>query len=569
MKRILLMGNPNVGKSVVFSRLTGVHVVVSNYPGTTVEYTSGYMRLNGKKVEVVDVPGTYTLDAANAAEKVAVEMLQAEDVVINVVDATNLERNLNLTLQIIERGNPVIISLNMWDDANHKGISIDAAKLEEILKTPVVPTVAVSGLGIKELVSRMPEAESSAPRNRNRKKRWQEIGEIVQGVQSLSHRHHTFLEVIEDVSIRPITGSIVALLVMFGAYKLVRLVGETIIGYLMEPFFDHVYAPLIMKLSSVLSERQILHDIIIGKLIEGEIDFVQSFGFLSTGIFVPIGMVFPYIFAFYFVLGLLEDIGYLPRLAIFLDRIMHRMGLHGYAIIPTILGLGCNVPGILATRILESKREKFIAATIISIGVPCAALQAMIWGLVGEHGLKYVVLVYGVLFMVWLLIGIILNRIMKGFSPELFIEIPRYHLPSPRMLFKKLGMRMVGFLREALPIVLLGILLINVLYALGIMDAIARFTSPVVVKLFGLPKEAVIALVIGFLRKDVAVGLLAPLALDPGQLVVASVVLAMFFPCIASFVVLARELGPVKMIKSMLIMIVAAITVGGILNLIV
>ena len=346
MKRILLMGNPNVGKSVVFSRLTGVHVVVSNYPGTTVEYTSGYMRLNGKKVEVVDVPGTYTLDAANAAEKVAVEMLQAEDVVINVVDATNLERNLNLTLQIIERGNPVIISLNMWDDANHKGISIDAAKLEEILKTPVVPTVAVSGLGIKELVSRMPEAESSAPRNRNRKKRWQEIGEIVQGVQSLSHRHHTFLEVIEDVSIRPITGSIVALLVMFGAYKLVRLVGETIIGYLMEPFFDHVYAPLIMKLSSVLSERQILHDIIIGKLIEGEIDFVQSFGFLSTGIFVPIGMVFPYIFAFYFVLGLLEDIGYLPRLAIFLDRIMHRMGLHGYAIIPTILGLGCNVPGM-------------------------------------------------------------------------------------------------------------------------------------------------------------------------------------------------------------------------------
>ena len=569
MKRILLIGNPNVGKSVVFSRLTGVHVVASNYPGTTVEYTSGHIRLNGEKVEVIDVPGTYTLDPTNNAEKVAVEMLQAGDLVINVLDATNLERNLNLTLQIIERGNPVIVSLNMWDDANHKGISIDAEKLEKLLRMPVIPTVAVSGLGIKELVSRIPEAGSITPQFSDQGKRWQEIGEIVQSVQSLSHRHHTFFELIEDASIRPVTGSIIALLVMLGAYKLVRLIGEVIIRYLMEPFFENIYASLIIKLSSVLSERRILYDILIGTLVEGEIDFVQSFGFLTTGIFVPIGMVFPYIFAFYFVLGLLEDIGYLPRLAIFLDRIMHRVGLHGYAIIPTILGLGCNVPGILATRILESKREKFIAATIISIGVPCAALQAMIWGLLGEHGLKYVALVYGVLFAVWLLIGFILNKIMKGFSPELFIEIPRYHLPSPRMLLKKLGMRMVGFLREALPIVFIGILIINVLYSLGIMDTIARFTSPVVVILLGLPKEAVIALVIGFLRKDVAIGLLAPLSLNPGQLVVASVVLAMFFPCIASFAVLMRELGIVQTVKSILIMIVASIAVGSILNLIV
>ena len=230
MKRILLMGNPNVGKSVVFSRLTGVHVVASNYPGSTVEYTSGHMRLNGEKVEVIDVPGTYTLDPTSNAEKVAVEMLQTGDVEINVIDATNLERHLNLTLQIIERGNPVILCLNMWDDANHKGISIDVEKLEKILRPPVIPTVAVSGLGIKELVSRIPEAESKTPHNGDQEKRWREIGGIVQGVQSLSHRHHTFLEVIEDASIRPVTGSIIALLVMFGAFRLVRLIGEAIIG---------------------------------------------------------------------------------------------------------------------------------------------------------------------------------------------------------------------------------------------------------------------------------------------------------------------------------------------------
>jgi ferrous iron transport protein B len=279
-------------------------------------------------------------------------------------------------------------------------------------------------------------------------------------------------------------------------------------------------------------------------------------------------MVFPYIVTFYFVLGLLEDIGYLPRLALFLDRMMHRVGLHGYAIIPTILGLGCNVPGILATRILESKRERFIAATILSIGVPCAALQAMIWGMVGRYGFEYVALVYGVLFAVWLAIGFFLNKIMRGFSPELFIEIPRYHLPSPRNLLKKLGMRITGFLKEALPVVLLGILVINVLYTLGIMDVLARLASPVVVTILGLPREAVTALVIGFLRKDVAVGMLASLSLSPGQLVTASVVLAMFFPCIAGFIVMIRELGFIQMIKSVLLMIFSAFAVGGALNLV-
>ncbi len=563
------MGNPNVGKSVVFSRLTGVHVVASNYPGTTIEYTSGYMRLNGQKIEVVDVPGTYTLDPTNEAEKVAVDMMRSDDVVINVVDSTNLERNLNLTLQLLERGNPVVVCLNMWDDAKHRGVSIDSEILEKSLGAPVVPAIAITGWGIKQLVSRIPDCQSSAPRPKNQVLRWQEIGRIINKAQKMAHRHPTLLEKLEDASIRPVAGSIVALLVLAGAFKLVRLAGEAIIRYVMEPFFENVYAPLIMRLSSVLQERQFLHDILIGKLINGDVDFTQSFGFLSTGVFVPIGMVLPYVITFYFVLGLLEDVGYLPRLAIFLDRIMHRMGLHGYAIIPTILGLGCNVPGILATRILEGKRQRFIAATIISIGVPCAALQAMIWGMLGRYGWEYVLLVYGVLFMVWLLIGIGLNKMMKGFSPELFIEIPRYHIPNMRIVLKKLGMRILGFLKEALPVVLVGILLVNVLYTLGIMDAISRFTAPVVVKLLGLPKEAVNALVVGFLRKDVALGMLVPLSLDPGQLVVAAVVLAMFFPCIASFTVLIRELGFLQMLKSTFLMLLSAVVVGSLLNLVI
>jgi ferrous iron transport protein B len=226
------------------------------------------------------------------------------------------------------------------------------------------------------------------------------------------------------------------------------------------------------------------------------------------------------------------------------------------------------VPAILATRILESKRERFIAATLISIAVPCAALQAMIFGLVGARGVQYVAIVYGTLFIVWIILGVILNHTVKGFSPELLIEIPPYRLPPWRTVLQKLWMRVYGFLAEAIPIILGAILVVNVLYILGVFDAIANFTAPVVTGLLGLPKEAVTALVIGFLRKDVALGMLAPLALTSGQLVVGSVVLAMLFPCIATFVVMFRELGWVNMLKAMGIMIVAALVTGGILNLI-
>jgi ferrous iron transport protein B len=279
-------------------------------------------------------------------------------------------------------------------------------------------------------------------------------------------------------------------------------------------------------------------------------------------------MVLPYVTSFYLVIGLLEDTGYLPRLAVLMDTIMHRLGLHGYAIIPTLLGLGCNVPAILATRILESKRERFIAATLISIAVPCAALQAMIFGLVGERGVQYVAIVYGTLFLVWIILGTILRYTVRGFTPELLIEIPPYRLPQWRAMLQKLWMRAYGFLAEAIPIILGAVLVINVLYFFGVFEAIANFTAPVVTNFLGLPKEAVTAIVIGFLRKDVALGMLAPLALSAKQLVVGSVVLAMFFPCIATFVVLLRELGVVNMLKSAGIMISAALITGGILNLV-
>jgi len=568
IKKVLLVGNPNVGKSVIFSRLTGVKVIASNYPGTTVSYTRGFMKLGEGEVEVIDVPGTYTLEPTCEAEQIALDMLEDGDLVINVVNATNLERNLYLTLQLLERNIPVIVALNMWDDTKHRGIDIDLAKLEELLRVPVIPTVAVTGQGIKELVESIPRAASPHLPVQSHDERWTVIGNITDSVQRISHRHHTWAEHLEDASVKPLTGGLIAMLVLAAAFWVVRFIGEGLINYLLDPFFNGVWAPLLLRLSSLLGGTGFLHEIVVGRLTNGEINFVESFGLLSSGLYVPLAMVLPYIISFYLVLGLLEDVGYLPRLGVLVDTVMHRLGLHGYAIIPGLLGFGCNVPAVLATRILESRRERFIAATLISIAVPCAALQAMIFGLVGARGGQYVAMVYGTLFVVWVVLGFILNHTVKGFSPELLIEIPPYRLPPWRAVLQKLWLRSYGFLREAVPIILVAILAINILYFWGVFEVIANFTAPVVTGLLGLPKEAVTALVIGFLRKDVALGMLAPLGLTSGQLVVGSVVLAMFFPCVATFAVLIRELGVVDMLKAAGIMISVALVTGGLLNLV-
>ena len=568
MRKILLVGNPNVGKSVLFSRLTGVRATASNYPGTTISYTRGFLKLGEEKVEVIDVPGTYTLEPTTEAEEIALQMLDTGDIVIDVVNATNMERSLYLTLQLLEKGTPVIVALNLWDDTKHRGIDIDLDKLREFLGVPVIPTVAVSGEGIKDLVEHIPKATSPDAPVRTRDERWATIGSIIDQVQHIEHRHHTWLERLQDASVKPLPGGMIAVVVLICAFLVIRFIGESLIGYVLDPLFNNLWAPVVVWLSNLMGGSGLLHDIVVGKVAGGEVNFVESFGLLSSGLYVPFAMVLPYIISFYLVLGLLEDIGYLPRLAVLMDTIMHWLGLHGYAIIPTLLGLGCNVPAVLATRILESKRERFIASTLVAIAVPCAALQAMIFGLVGERGGQYVAIVYGSLFVAWVILGIILNHAVKGFSPELLIEIPPYRLPPWRIVLQKLWMRVYGFLAEAIPIILGAIVVINMLYSLRVFDAIARFTAPVVTGLLGLPKEAVTSLIIGFLRKDVALGMLAPLALTAKQLVVASVVLAMFFPCIATFVVLLRELGVANMLKSVGVMILAALITGGMLNLI-
>ncbi|MFW6007603.1 MAG: FeoB small GTPase domain-containing protein, partial [Halanaerobiales bacterium] len=457
---ILLMGNPNVGKSVIFSKLTGTRVTASNYPGTTVEFTEGLMKHRGEMINIIDVPGTYTLDPTSEAERVAVDMLDRGDLVINVVDSTNLERNLNLTLQLLEKNIPVIIALNFWDESKHQGIEIDIEKLANELAIPVIPTTAIEGKGIKELINHFEYRETVDKEFDTTEERWARIGNIINKVQQINPRKHSWKEWLEEISIKPLTGIPFLIIVLYLSFTIVRFIGEGLIANVTEPFFEHIYAPLLMNLSNILGSG-FFHDLLIGELISGEIDFGQSFGLLSTGIFIPFAAVLPYIISFYFILGVLEDTGYLPRIAVLVDNIMHKVGLHGFSIIPMILGLGCNVPGALATRSLENRREKFIASTLMAIAVPCMAQIAMILGLLGPFGGGYILYVFFILLAVWIITGIILNKVLSGFSNDLLLEVPPFRIPSGITVLKKLWMRAVSFLREAIPYMLLGVFLVN------------------------------------------------------------------------------------------------------------
>jgi ferrous iron transport protein B len=573
IEKVFLLGNPNVGKSVVFSRLTGVHVISSNYPGTTVEISKGYLKIGNEKIEVIDLPGTYSLEPTSKAEEVAVSLLKDfpkdKSVVINVIDSTNLERNLFLTLQLVEEGFSVIVCLNMCDDAKHRGVDIDVEKLKSLLGVPVVSTCAVTGVGIKSLKEEIKQARPNPKNKLTHEARWQEIGKIVETVQRLTHRHHSIRELLEDASVKPLSGLVISFVIVYVSFKAVRLLGELLINKIFDPLFLDAYKPVLECLSAALGQKGFIHHLLIGDLISGKIDFKQSLGVLTTAPYIEFAMVLPYVVSFYLILSLLEDIGYLPRLAVLLDNLLHRLGLHGYGIIPVLLGFGCNVPGILSTRVLESKRERFIASTLISIGVPCVPLQAMIFGLLGSFGGFYVAGVYLVLFVVSVIIGVILNRVLPGYSPELLIEIPSYRFPPMQILAKKLYFRIKGFLIEAVPVVLLGVIVINILLYFRLFDFVTDLTAPVIKGLFGLPKGAVIALIIGFLRKDVAVGMLAPLALSAKQLFIATTLLAISFPCIATFVVLLKELGLKYFTYAILVMIAVSIVVGSVLNFVI
>ena len=552
MIKAVLAGNPNTGKSLLFSRITRTGAVSANYSGTTVETKTGDFIYQGIEYELIDGSGLYSLEEFCENDKTALFLLDECDIIINVIDATNLERNLNLTIQLLEKRKPMIVCLNFWEDTMHKGIHIDAAGLEKLLDVPVIPVSALQNDGIPELVAAMSRARVSTiafPA----KSQWNRIGTIISKVQKLTHRHHTFLEFLSDITLNPAGGILTAIIVLVTTLLFVRFIGEGLINSVLDPFYNKLYSPLIHNFVDKIPS-QIAHVILIGNTI----DPLQSFGIFTSGVYIALVLVFPYFLAFYIVFGFLEDFGYLPRLAVVLDNTFHRMGLHGYSAIPVMLGLGCKVPAFLSTRILTNRREKILTTSLIMMSAPCLPQTSMIISLGSHYGVMAVLSIFVILLIIAFITTIILNRIIKGESSDFFTELPSYRMPSVKLMAGKLWMRVADYFYEVIPLIVFGVLVMNLLDMFHVIRFITDIIKNPVEHFFGLPADIAPIMIMGFLRKDASIALLAPLNLSAQQFIISSIFLTLYIPCIASFFTLTRESGIGDSLKIMGIVFITA-----------
>jgi ferrous iron transport protein B len=349
---------------------------------------------------------------------------------------------------------------------------------------------------------------------------------------------------------------------MLVVFMTIRFVGEGLISHVLDPLFTKGWMPFLQAVFSGL-DAGFLKTLLLGAAPEP----MQSFGLLTTGLYIPFVTVLPYIVSFYLVLGFLEDVGYLPRLAVLLDSYLHHIGLHGYGTIPLMLGFGCKVPAILATRVLETTRERVIATALALSLAPCMPQTAMIFSLLSPFALKYTLAAFGSIALAGILSSFLLSRMLKGETPELFIEIPPYQIPSASILSKKLYFRLKDFIFEAVPMIVFGVLLVGILETGGLLKGMSEFFKPAVTGLLGLPAETVSVMTLGFLRKDVSIALLVPFGLPPAAIVVAGVFLSLYLPCMASFMVAIRELGMKKAALVFLINFAAAVVFATLLNI--
>ena len=628
---IALAGNPNVGKSVIFSKLTGIGVISANYPGTTVEFYEGEAKLGKMIIDVVDLPGTYSLSGNTDEERVATDLLfsRRPDTVILVADASRLERSLVLLFELLESGYSVVVALNMYDLAKKAGLEIDVRGLEERLMTSAVPTVAIRDEGIdavlqeairlrpksgfrvrydshteeivSELVDMLDEREWPFPLRAvavrilmgDRMIRKQAGDRVTSRADALAEKfekqHHESIQAhiqrdrfgeagriadevvsrispaekrrssLSDLTIRPATG-IPILLAVLAAVFLTLVFG----GGLIEQALVGAYEELARGAFDNLKEGE-------SPVVQGVLDGV----YLS--IEAMLAIVVPYILVFYIMLSILEDTGYLVRVVSLLDGIMHRIGLHGRAVIPMVVGYGCNVPAILATRAMGSKRERVILAVLITIAVPCSAQTAIIIGTVGNYaGVEWALLIFAVLMALLAVLGLVLHRAMRFEPSQLMLEIPELRRPTIRQTIGKTGIRIGEFLTIAFPLLLAGSIVLEILMAEGLLQKLVDPSEPFMTGVLGLPAITVVALVFGILRKEMALQMLMvlfgtsnlALAMTAHQMFVFALVMAIFMPCLAALAVLVKEFGVKSMVGITATSMLLAIAFGAVANLI-
>lgn len=561
--KVLLMGNPNVGKSVIFSKLTGMNVIASNYTGTTVSFTKGEININGRKATLIDVPGVYSLKSTSKAEEVAVSILENEnaDAIICVIDATNLERNLYLALELKEKNIPMVFAVNLSDVAANQGIEIDIEALEEELAAPVIPTIAIRNKGLREILNKVSEAIYSNKKTDEEREKltedelWKRSEDIAKKVQKIRESDPTFLEKMGDLMLKPFPGIPIAFLVIALMLGVVVGGGKALRGGILLPIINNLYAPFVKSLVSKFVSEGILYNILAGE-----------FGVLIKGIEWPFALVLPYVFLFYVALSFLEDSGYLPRLGVLVDGILKRIGLNGGNIIPIIIGYGCAVPAILGSRAATTKKERIIIASIVSLSVPCVAQTGAFISLLGEQSVLALIAVYLISFFAMFVSGVIAKKLIPGKSDPILLEIPNLLMPDIKALLKKISIRTKHFMIEAEIPMVIAIAFAALVVETGVLNAAAGFIEPFVGGWLGLPKEATLGLILGVLRREFAVLPLLELNLSTIQLLVASVVALFYLPCLSVFAVLIKEFG----VKTALIIssftFVTALVVGGLIN---
>ncbi len=568
---IFLLGNPNVGKSTIFSRLTGIKVYSANYPGTTVTLSHGEGTFYKTPYSVYDMPGVYSLDEACTADNEACSVLKTApyDIAIYVADAQHLERNLFFAMEIIALGKPVVLLLNKYDMAQKKGIEIDTAKLSDMLGVPVVTSNGMTGQGLKKLEvivhklahNKLPACALNIPQSAEEK--WQLIGKISKEAQTITHRHPSLLEKLEDATTAPLTGLPIALVIMMISFMFIRYSGEGLIT-LLEPLYENYYLPFAQRLFS-FAQGTFAWPLLFGGA-AGSVS--EGFGMLSEGVKIALVDVLSYVFSFYVVLEFLGDLGYLPRMAIVLDKFLHKIGLHGYSAIPIMLGFGCKVPAVMGVRALETRRQKIIAIALILMLAPCISQTAMMFSVVGPHGLAYIFLTFGILAAQGIFAGWLLNKVMRGDTTDIFMEVPPWQMPRAGHFARKLLARIKEYLLDAVPLIILGILLISALDMFGITAFIGKLFYYPVQAMMGLPAESAPVISLGFLRKDVSIALLEPFMLSPKQLVVACIFMTSYLPCAATFFVLLKEMGIKDGLKICAFTLVLSFALACLVNLI-
>lgn len=632
-KKIVLLGNPNVGKSMLFNQLTGSYVTVSNYPGTTVTVDRGKFNIGAEKFEIIDSPGMYSLSSITEEERISKLMLLEEDtdILIHVVDAKNLERMLPLTLQLIEANLPIILVLNMMDEAKKVGTTINYSKLEKQLGIPVVPTTAATGQGLdllreiignyhkkdkifsveysevienavdkisaliqskypisKRALSLLLLQEDRDVRNiikENDGSNYEKIMSVVKETTSQFKQPLNYLfklrlqknasevlsstlktekanklswgENISRLMINPVTGiPILLVIVYYGLYQFVGVFGA---GELVDLIESTIFGEWLNPLVTNFVVNYIPFTAFQGLL-------VGEYGIWTLGVTYATAIILPIVGTFFLVFSIMEDSGYLPRLAMLINRVFNLIGLSGRAVIPMVLGLGCGSMATMVTRTLETPRERTIATLLLALTIPCAAQLGIIFAVLS--GNSYALWLWvAIMLLLYVLIGFTASKLLPGENPTFYMELPPLRLPRPNQVLKKTYTRLIWYFKEIVPLFILISIILWALSLTGILNMLIALIAPVITAI-GLPIETAQTFILGFFRRDYGAAGLYDIqsTLTGVQLLVSAVVLTLFMPCVAQFMVMIKERGWKIALLIAGFVVTFAFTMGFVLN---